>query len=702
MSLRSTIAVPFVATAFLVVPAIGARVLAPTDIAELPVAQLPVVPELPPRPELDETATGGISYSGLDFIDTAALSSGTLANLKDGLDALSDGDVARARAVRDGLDEDSLDRRILAWAVALASGDKLASGEIAATAETLSGWPGVKQLRLNAERALYREEPTAVEVVKVLAGNPPQTFEGVVALSRAYVELSQKDKALAVLLPFWRVEKLEARQEAVILKEFGKLIPKADHRFRMERMLYADRIRSAERVADLAGAKALAKAWAAVIRNEKNARKLLDAVPAAERSAGYIFAEARYLRRKNKFAQAAQVMLKAPKEQAALVDPDAWWPERRVLSRELLDIGDIKTAYAIVAAHAAESPEKVADAEFHAGWYALRGLKDANSAATHFGRIAELAEGPMSRSRAYYWLGRAAEAGGPGEAKALYAKAAEFGTCFYGQLAAARLGLTTIDVTYPEPTEADRQNFAQRDVVLAIRRLEKAGYPSQADSLYRALAQQLESPGELAMLAVMAERRGNHTLALKVGKWASQRGVDVGALSHPVGAIPPTARTSAAGKALAYAIARQESEFNPVAISTAGARGLLQLLPGTAKQMAKSIGLPYSKDRLTEDAGYNATLGAAFLGDQLVRFDGSYVLTFAGYNAGPGRAQDWIRRYGDPRGQDIDTVVDWVERIPFEETRSYVQRVMENYQVYKMRLSGRFDIVRDLTAGRKG
>lgn len=681
-------------------PSAALPVLQFAPMPKLPLVGFPPMPKLPAEPDGETTAA--ISSTGLAFVDAAALAAGAVGKLKDGLDALSEGDIARARALRDDLEEGSLDRRILTWAVALGGGHMLASEEIGETAEALADWPGIKQLRLNRERALYREKPAAAEVIEMFAESPPQTFEGTVALVRAHVALGQKKKAIAVLSPFWRTEKLEARQEAVVLKEFGKLLAKADHRFRMERMLYIERIRSAERVAGLAGAKALVKAWAAVIRNEGNARKLLDAVPAAERSAGYIFAEARYLRRKKKFEQAAKVMLKAPTDQTALVDPDAWWPERRVLSRELLDLGDVKTAYAIVAAHAAESPAKIVDAEFHAGWYALRSLKDANVAAKHFARIAEVAEGPISRSRAYYWLGRAAEAGGPGDAKALYAKAAEFGTCFYGQLAAARLGLTTIDVTYPEPTEADRLNFTQRDAALAILRLEKAGYLTHADNLYRALAQQLDSPGELALLAVMAERRGNHTLALRVGKLASARGIDVGALAHPVGAIPATARTSLAGKALAYAIARQESEFNPVAVSKAGARGLLQLLPGTAKEMAKSIGLPYSKARLTEDAAYNATLGAAFLGDQLGRFDGSYVLTFAGYNAGPGRALNWIKRYGDPRGQDIDAVVDWIERIPFEETRTYVQRVMENYQVYKMRLSGRFDIVRDLTTGRNG
>jgi soluble lytic murein transglycosylase len=152
--------------------------------------------------------------------------------------------------------------------------------------------------------------------------------------------------------------------------------------------------------------------------------------------------------------------------------------------------------------------------------------------------------------------------------------------------------------------------------------------------------------------------------------------------------------------ALAYAVARQESEFNVGAVSGAGARGLLQLLPGTAKDVARKTGLPFSQARLTTDPAYNATLGAAFLAEQLGRFDGSYVLTFAGYNAGPRRAREWVKRYGDPRGKDIDAVVDWIERIPFTETRAYVQRVMENYQVYKMRLSGQADIARDLIYGR--
>ena len=623
-----------------------------------------------------------------------------IAGLRSGLDALAAGRTDAARTVRDGLPAGSLDRHVLAWAIALYGGDRVPSGEIAATAEALPGWPGLTALRRNSERALARENPAPQVVVQTFHGSQPLTAQGTVLLARAYVALGNADAARSVLSPFWRTAKLDAKDETAIIAEFGQIIPAGDHRSRMERMFYADRVNSALRVAELAQAKPLADAWAAAIRNAKETPKLLAAVPATQRAAGYLFAQAEYLRRQRKFGEAAAIMLKAPTDRAALVDPDAWWAERRALSRALMDLGDAKTAYRIAAAHAAESATDAADAEFHAGWYALRGLNDAGAAAKHFARIATLAQGPITLSRAYYWLGRAAEAGGPGDADTYFAKAANYGTTFYGQLAGARIGRQALNVTDPVPTAADRQAFAAREAVAAIQRLEDAGYPRYAETLYRDLAGQLTSPGELALLAEMAERQDNHFLALKVAKIAAARGIDVGALSHPLGVIPSSADVSSAGEALAYAIARQESEFNVGAVSGAGARGLLQLLPDTARQVARKAGMAFSPERLTTDAGYNATLGSAFIGEQIGRFGGSYVLAFAGYNAGPRRAAEWVAKYGDPRGRDIDAVVDWIERIPYAETRSYVQRVMENYEVYKMRLSGRFDIVGDLTDGR--
>jgi len=621
------------------------------------------------------------------------------AALRQGLDALSKGDIAGALRVRDALPANALDRRILSWAVAINGGD-VTSREIAAAVEELAGWPGLAALRRNVERSLYREKAPPDAVIAAIGDARPQTMEGVIALARARLARGEREAARAIVSPFWRTEKLEAKEEAPILREFDILLTTADHRARMEQMLHYDRIAAAMRVAKRAGAQELAAAWGAVLRKDRKAGSLLDAVPKAQRGAGYIFAKARQLRWAGKYKEAAAAMLQAPTDAASLVDPDAWWVERRVLSRELLDLGDAATAYRLAAAHAAESPALAADAEFHAGWYALRSLHDAGAAARHFQRIADIAEGPISLSRAYYWLGRATEEAAPDQARAHYERAARYGTAFYGQLAAARLGEKGIAAAYPAPTEDDRQSFAARPVVQAIRRLEAAGQQQRADLLYRELAGEIDNAGELALLAAMAEKRGDHYLALRVGKIAARRGIDIGALSHPVGAIPATADVSEAGRALAYAIARQESEFNAGAVSSAGARGLLQLMPGTARAMAKRAGMQYSAGRLVTDAAYNASLGAAYLKDQLASFDGSYVLTFVGYNAGPARAQEWVKRYGDPRGKDIETVVDWIERIPFTETRTYVQRVMENYQVYKMRLTGRFDLAADLVSGR--
>ncbi|WP_048647771.1 lytic transglycosylase domain-containing protein [Nitratireductor soli] len=676
--------------------------LAPiTVFAQSPVELPPLAPTPFARPDRVSAPEAAIDQTTRTATVRPEIpgSGGDVKAMSDGLDALSRGNLADARQLRDRMARNELERRILSWAIALSGNAGLSSAEIATTAQDLAGWPGMATLRAHSERALHRENPPPQAVLQAFGDTPPQTFEGAMALARAQAALGEPAAARAVLSPFWRQEKLEAAQEIAFIGEFGALVTTADHRFRMERMLYDDRVRSAERVAKLARGEALASAWAAVIRGDKNAGKLLDAVPKEQRSAGYIFAKARYLRRRERFREAATVMLTAPRDAASLVDPDEWWIERRVLSRELLDIGDARTAYRLAAAHSAETPARAADAEFHAGWYALRALNDAKAAAPHFARIAEIAEGPISNARAHYWLGRAAEAGGPGTATEHYERAAVYGAAFYGQLAAAKLGRSTLSAAYPRPTAQDRETFSRRETVRAIQRLEATDHAWRAASLYRDLAGELTSPGELALLAAMAEQRGNHMLALRVGKIAAARGIDIGALAHPLGAIPAQASIPSARKALAYAVARQETEFNGTAVSPAGARGLLQLMPGTAREMARKSGLPYSRDRLTQDTAYNATLGSAYLGEQLERFGGSYVLTFAGYNAGPRRAAEWVERYGDPRGQPIEAVVDWIERIPFAETRNYVQRVMENYQVYKMRLSGRVDIAADLAAG---
>ncbi|WP_027999877.1 lytic transglycosylase domain-containing protein [Sinorhizobium arboris] len=681
-------------TVFLPVAAIiGAGMLAfSADAAE---GRIPIPTSKPDAAgKIGSPATG---ESANPLPGTAAISG----NLKSGLDALSDRQPEKAIAIRDGMPAGTLDRHILAWAIAVSGQRGIPSYDIAEAQRELQGWPGLKSLRSHSERALYRENAPAADVIAAFGATQPETAEGAIVLARALAAQGQRPAAAAQLRAFWLSEALDKDTETKILSEFSNLLTTEDHRRRMEMLLYRARIDQAERFSDLGKAQSLFRAWAAVTRGASNAASLIEAVDASWRSnPAYLFIRIEHLRKQQKYAEAARLLDQMPKDDSALVNPGEWWVEQRIVSRGLLDGGDFRGAYRIAANHAAKRAADRVDAEFHAGWYALRGLEEPEKAAQHFRRILEASSRPVSASRAWYWLGRAAEAGGPGDAREYFTNAARYPATFYGQLAAARLGQAKLDMSYPSPTQEDRIRLEGREAVKAIGRLEAAGHGWRADSLYRALAEELTSPGELAILTERAEKAGNHQLSLQIGKIAFGRGIEVAALAFPIGVIPPSADIDGAGKALAYAIARQESAFNPAAVSVANARGLLQLLPGTAKGVASRYGLAYSKDRLTSDAGYNATLGAHYLGEQIDSFGGSYILTFIAYNAGPGRVPQWLARYGDPRGKPIDEVVDWIERIPFEETRNYVQRVMENYQVYKSRLGQNSDIVADLRLGR--
>ncbi|WP_244490874.1 lytic transglycosylase domain-containing protein [Aureimonas frigidaquae] len=623
-------------------------------------------------------------------------------SLKEGLDATHN-DIPRARAIRASMAPNSLDHKILTWAIALKGGPAVPATEIAAAMQELAGWPGMQTLRENSERALYRENRPARDILAAFGNSAPQTPQGTMALAKALIESGQAGRARGLITQLWRTEQMDRGTEQQVMTTFGTLLTKDDHKARMDMLLYAGRVNDAQRFAGLANSETLFRARAASIRGDANADALLAAVPRSQHSdPSYMFTLAENLRKKNRVTEAAKIMMSAPRDPAQLVDPDAWWNEQRIISRMLLEQGNRREAYQLAARHSAQGTVARVEADFHAGWYALRALGDPATASRHFAKVAEVSTRPLTQSRAYYWMGRAAEAGGPGNARQYYQRAARFGATYYGQLAAAKLGARPGEISYPRPSNADRQRFQNRDAVRALVRMHQIGSDWRAAQLYRSLADELDNPGELALLANLAEQRGDHAMSLDVGKRAYARGIDAPALAFPVGVIPDSARISAAGKALAYAIARQESAFNPGAKSPVGALGLLQLMPATAKTLARETGVAYSEARLLNDVSYNAQLGSRYLGQQIDAFNGSYVLTFAAYNAGPRRAREWIQRFGDPRGQSVDEVVDWVEMIPFTETRNYVQRVMENYQVYKMRLGAGFSIESDLRNGRQG
>jgi peptidoglycan lytic transglycosylase len=615
---------------------------------------------------------------------------------------LDDGDPSAATAAAYAL-PNPIDTKVIDWLVATSGRDDVPASHIADVWRKLANWPGQALLQIRYEQALVREQVPPQTVVQALAGRKPLTDPGTILLARSYLELGRKNDAANIVRTYWRQERFGSDMEDKLRKEFGSLLTSAEYKARTDRLLYEDQLPAALRNAQyLDKNQQLLAAAVAAVSSNKNAASALAAVPAATRSDPlYIYAQIQYLRRSDKLSEAAKLMLAAPRDPAR-IDGDAWWVERRVLSRAILDQGDAATAYKIAAGHSAQSDTAIAEAEFHAGWYALEFLNDPVTAKKHFAAIRAVSDRPLSQSRADYWLGRAAEkAGNQAEARADYQAAGRYPTAFYGQLALASLGVKQLPIARPpQPDAATKARFESRELVQVIKRLDAINRGDRNDIFYRALAEQLTDPAEIALLAQMAEAQGDHPLALQIGKIASYRGLAVDTTAFPISAIPSSADTGVVEKPMVYAIARQESAFNPAAVSSAGARGLLQLMPATAQLMAKVVGLPYSQSRLTTDPAYNAALGAAFLGRLHDSFGGSFVMTFAAYNAGPSRVKSWVEKYGDPRDPDVD-VVDWIERIPFTETRNYVQRIMENLQVYRARLgSPALTIHTDLKQGR--
>jgi soluble lytic murein transglycosylase len=371
----------------------------------------------------------------------------------------------------------------------------------------------------------------------------------------------------------------------------------------------------------------------------------------------------------------------------ALQDTDEWWRERRSLARKLLDQGKFEAAYQVVRDAALPADEYYrADFHFTCGWIALRYRNDPATARAHFTHIDEGSANPIVLARANYWRARVAEAVGEKDAmRDGYEAAARYPTAYYGQLARARLGLDGIELRVPAPASSADDEALADDRVRAAGMLYALG---ERDVLLKFVADLAEHGGDVAVLAALGELTGRHNDAramLQIGKLALARGLALDNYAFPAIGIP---QHSPIGleieRSVIYSVARTESAFDQRDKSSANAVGLMQVTPEAGRDTARRFGVAYDWDRMVNDAAYNTQMGAAELSALLKEYTGSHIMTFAGYNAGRGRVRDWVKMYGDPRDPNVDAI-DWVERIPFSETRNYVQRVIENLQVYRVR-----------------
>lgn len=555
-------------------------------------------------------------------------------------------------------------------------------------------WPGLELMRAKGEVAVARSTDPD-RIIAYFGGGPPQTGLGALTLIKALASKGRTADAETEAFRAWSDVSFSAEQEAELLGLHGTVL-KVAHEVRLDRILgtggrHAEAERMLPRVSE--NWRSLGSARLALQTDRAGMQALVDAVPKAVADDPSL-AYDRFVWRmqRDRYDDAAVLILDRSDSATRLGDPQAWAPRRALLARRLLRLGDEQMAYRMAARNHLTGGADFIDLEFLAGFIALRKLDDASLALEHFQRVKVAASTPISLARGDYWIGRALEAVGNAAATDSYKAAAQHQTAYYGLLAAEKLGLTLDEGLLDGGAAADWRgaSFAKSSVLEAARLLLKAGNQTLAKRFFVHLAGEVPE-GELAALADLALQTGEPHIALLIAKAAAERGVIVPRAYYPITEMVPGELP--VSRALALSIARRESEFDPAARSPVGARGLMQVMPATAEIVSKKLGLEYGVGRLTSDPAYNVTLGAQYLREMLDKFGPSVALIASGYNAGPGRPAAWIEDFGDPRKPEVD-VVDWVEMIPFSETRTYVMRVVEGVVIYRARLSGAVGPVR--------
>lgn len=672
----------------------------------------PLAHDLQQRPRgLDRKAIDDV----LDQIERIRISDRDVGLLKEAVRLFYRDEFDAGKPLINRIDDETA-RRMAHWYYLRSSKGHADLSAFAAFRRDHPMWPSKKVLQRNAELSALLKQPPPEEIFAFFAEDSPRTGAGKAALGAAYIAVGEKSRGTELIREAWRRSALGEEAEEAIRERFGDLLRQADHKARADWLLAQGNRGMTDDALRLKAEldkrdRASLDARVAEVRRSRRAGGLLTRLDEAVKTQPEVLlSRVRWLRRNNNDEKAWRLMGMAPEDADALVDPNEWWEERRIQARRALDAGQHQTAYEIASRHGGATDDDLHEAEFLAGWIALRFLGKPEAAKAHFIASRAGADLPADFARSDYWTGRAAlELGDVEAAKRVFARAAQHFHVYYGQLAGLALGDKAQPIGFRKParpTPADLERFAARDVVRAIPMSRQAGFDSFLSLFLYEMARDMEAPGEMTLAAELARRVAPPNVVVRFGKVALNRGFPVEVYAYPTD-IPEFVMPRGAQpveRALMLALARQESEFNPAAVSRAGARGLMQLMPATARMMARINGMTYRRASLT-DPVYNAKLGSSYMRRLLNRFDESYIMMMAGYNAGPGRVGQWIELFGDPRRPGVDPV-DWVERIPFTETRTYVHKIMESLQVYRAVLTQgetiEATLTTDLHRGRAG
>lgn len=591
---------------------------------------------------------------------------------------------AEAAAARQA---DPVARKLVQFYRLLAPG-MASADEIGRFIEQNPDWPLREQLQRRLEEAAASLADD--RAVAALLAQPARTDLGRARRAEAFAATGNAGLAQAVR-EAWAANAVFPGGDADFADRFGRFLRPEDHAARLDRLAWSDTAAASAQAARLDPARrAVAEARLAFRRDDPNAEAMRAALPAAARGEAALSLEhARFLRRRGDDAGAAGVLIAdaASHRTAPAERRPAFWAERNLLARRLLRAGDNATAYRVVAAHGQTDPIEVVEAEFLAGFIALRRLDDGAAAFRHFEALRDSSRAVVTQGRAQHWLARAAAArGDQAAARRFHEAAATYPTTFYGQLSLIALGRDPAEAIRaardPQPDPQRMNEFAGRELTRAVAVLTQWGDPGRARTFLLRVVDVYADPADQTLAARLGANLVRPDFAVWVARRAGVRGVALPEAGWPIPFQPPAEFIE---PAISLSVMRQESNFDPEAVSSANARGLMQLLPGTAAGVARQLGIRVTTAQLTADPALNMRLGSAYLRQVLDQAGGCLPCAFAAYNAGPGRLRQWLVENGDPRAGGGPDMVDWIELIPFNETRTYVQRVVENVLVYRAR-----------------
>nr|WP_070959645.1 lytic transglycosylase domain-containing protein [Hyphomonas sp. Mor2] len=627
--------------------------------------------------------------------------------LRQGLQAVDRADWFEVRQAESQI-RDTTARDILTWYRARRDW-RMSFDEMDRALTRLGGWPEIAEIRSRAEEVMELSTlDSRARVAWFENHGGARSGAGHIIYARALEALGRDDEAMVEVRKAWHGRTLTKEMSQKTYGRYKNKLTQDDHRKRVDFLLWTRQTTAAGRMKSLLTPdwRALMDARSKLIRRARGVDAALDAVSTELQShPGLLFDRAEWRRRARMRDRVTPLLRQIDGADVPAAGRSRLWKARHPQVRVALKDADWQLAYELTAPHGMSSGRDFAEAEWTAGWIALRHLGNPQRALQHFEALEGGVSTPISLSRANYWKGRTFEAMNQSEdAQTAYAEAAQYRFSYYGQLAAEKAMQGTIDLTISySVTDEDRGNFQSRALVRAMRLFAENGWDAAFRKFAYHLDDQLTQPQDFELLAELGREYHYADIGVRGAKAGLAKGVVAPDAAYPVVEYP-LLREPQVERSLMLALSRQESEMNPAAISHANARGLMQFIPRTARLEARRQGLPFRTSWLTDDPGYNMTLGGAHLDTLLRQFNGSYIMTAAAYNAGASRPQRWIGEYGDPRAGEVDPV-DWVEFIPFSETRNYVQRVLENTQVYRNRLSGEPEAIRlsdDLQRGRFG